>query len=82
MDSIARAVANGTLADTAHTPVIQADGWASYYAWSGDRVAALRWLPVALDQSFRSLRSDPVAAAQLRAIVGHIWDRVERLGPR
>jgi eukaryotic-like serine/threonine-protein kinase len=95
VDSIARALENGTLADTPYTSVIQADGLASYYAWSGDRIAALRWLHFAFDQSpmgvdrrilesaiFRSLRSDPTAASQLRAMVGQIWDRVERLGPR
>ena len=95
VDSIGRAVRAGTLADTTYTAVARADGLASYSAWSGDYVAALRWLQYAFAQSpmgvdrrvlesaiFRGLRSDPVAGAQLRAMTDGIWPRVERRVPR
>ena len=95
IDSIGRAVDAGALQDTAYTAVIRADGLASYYAWSGDHVTALRWLQYAFEQSpmgvdrrvlesalFRGLREDPVRAAQLRAMTDRVWPRVERRVPR
>jgi serine/threonine-protein kinase len=95
VDSIGGAVDAGTLADTAYTTVLRADGLASYYAWSGDHVAALRWLQYAFERSpmgvdrrvlesaiFRGLREDPVPAAQLRAMTDRIWPRVARRVPR
>jgi len=95
VDSIAAGLETGTLTDTAYTPVLQADGLASYYAWSGNRSAALRWLQYAFDRSpmgvdrrilesaiFHSLRADRASAARLQALTDRIWPRVERRPPR
>ena len=95
IDSVSRTVEAGVHADTSYTVVLRADGLASYYAWSGDHVAALRWLRYAFERSpvgvdrrvlesamFRGLREDPVAAGQLRAMTDRIWPQVERRASR
>ena len=90
-DSIAHAVETGTLGDTTYTDIIRADGLASYYAWTGDHVRAIRWLAYAFARSpmgvdrrvlesaiFDGLRADPVTARQLRALTDAVWPRVAR----
>ena len=89
IDSIARAVETGTLGDTTYTEILRADGLASYYAWTGDHPAAMRWLQYAFARSpmgvdrrvlesaiFDGLRADSVTAGQLRTLKASVWRRV------
>jgi serine/threonine-protein kinase len=89
IDSVEAAVAQGTAGDPTFTDVTRAEDLASYYAWTGDAEAALRWLTTAYELSpsgieirvlqsrlFDGVRHDPAFARGVEQVRSHIWERV------